>query len=59
MKNKFYASKPLETILKVTTELGKDYIQIGVCNSKLEWHSITLDVEQSKAFKRFMRENDV
>lgn len=58
MKKKYYASDG-KAILQVVTELGKNCVQISVGNSKLDWHTISLDEEDSKAFKQFMRENDV
>lgn len=59
MKRKFYAANDGKAIIQVLTELGRDNIQISVGNSKLDWYQITLDDKQSRAFKQFMRENDV
>lgn len=59
MKQRYYAANDGKALLHVVTVLGKDRIEISVGNSKLDWHSIVLDVEQTKAFKQFMRENDI
>lgn len=59
MKQKYYAANDSKALLQVTTVLGKNDITISVGNSKLDWHSIVLNEEQSIGFKKFMRENDV
>ncbi len=59
MHKRYYAAQDGKAIVQVTTELGKNNIQISVGNSKLDWHSIVLNEEQSIGFKKFMRENDV
>lgn len=59
MKQRYYAANAGKALLHVVTTLGRDSIEISVGNSKLDWHSIKLDVEQSKAFKKFMKENDI
>lgn len=59
MKKRFYKANDGGALLLVTTELGKDKITIGVADNQLNWQDISLNEEQSKAFKQFMRENDI
>jgi hypothetical protein len=59
MHKRYYAANDGKALLQVTTELGKNNIQISVGNSNLDWHSIILNEEQSIGFKKFMRENDI
>lgn len=59
MKRRYYAANDGKAILQVITELGADHITISVGNSQLDWKSIDLNEDQAKAFKLFMRENDV
>ena len=59
MHKRYYAANDGKALLQVTTVLGKNEITISVGNSKLDWHSIILNEEQSIGFKKFMRENDV
>ncbi len=59
MKKRYYAANDGKAMVQVTTELGKNAITISVGNSKLDWHSIELNEEQSEGFKKFMRENDI
>lgn len=59
MKRRYYAANDGKAILQVITELGFDHITISVGNSQLDWKSIDLNEDQAKAFKLFMRENDV
>ena len=59
MIKRFYAANDGKAILQVSTELGKDNIQVSVGNNILDWFTIKLDKKQSAAFKQFMRENDI
>ena len=59
MIKRFYAANDGKAILQVSTELGKNNIQISVGNDKLDWFTIKLDKKQSVAFKQFMRKNDI
>lgn len=59
MKQRYYAANDGKAIVQVTTELGRNNIQISVGNNKLDWHTISLNEEQSEGFKQFMRENDI
>ncbi len=57
MKAKFYRANSSKAILQVTTVLGQDSITIGVADKELNWQSIILDEEASKAFKQFMKDH--
>jgi hypothetical protein len=59
MKARFYKANDHGKLLQVTTELGKDNITISVADKQLNWNEISLNDEQSKAFKDFMRENNI
>lgn len=59
MKKRYYAAQDGKAMVQVTTVLGKQAVTISVGNSKLDWHSIILNEEQSEGFKKFMRENDI
>lgn len=59
MKKRFYKAADGKALLMVTTELGKNNITIGVADNQLNWQDISLNEEQSKAFKQFMKENDI
>lgn len=59
MKSRFYKANDHGKLLQVTTELGKDNVMIGIADKELNWNDIQLNEEQSKAFKDFMRENDI
>lgn len=59
MKKRFYRANDNGQLLQVTTELGKDNIIISIADKELNWIAIKLNEEQSKAFKDFMRENDI
>lgn len=54
---KFYRANASKALLQVTTVLGKDSITIGVADKELNWQSIILNEEQSKAFKQFMKDH--
>lgn len=59
MKQKYYAAKEKESLLHVTTVLGKNQIIVGIADKELNWHTIELNEEQSARFKQFMKESDV
>lgn len=59
MKARFYKANDHGTLLQVITELGRNNIKIAIADKNLNWtETISLNEEQSKAFKDFMREND-
>lgn len=59
MRVKFYKAIEGTLGLQVITELGKNNISISISDKELNYKTITLNEEQSKEFKQFMRENDI
>lgn len=60
MKQRFYKANDHGKLLQVITELGRNNIQIAIADKNLNWtETISLNEEQSKAFKQFMRETDI
>ncbi len=57
MKAKFYKANARGALLQVTTELCGDSITISVADKELNWQSIILNEEQSRAFKQFMKDH--